>query len=41
VLDQEGIVRYRSVGTSWERSGNLDDAIKKAIKSAAKTAPSE
>lgn len=41
VIDQEGIVRFRSVGTSWERTGNLDDAIKKAIKTAAKTSPSE
>jgi peroxiredoxin len=41
MIDHEGIVRFRGVSTSWERTGALDDAIKKAIKSAAKVAPTE
>src|SRR6266850_1940484 len=39
MIDHEGIVRYRTVTTSWERTGDLDDAIRKAIKTAAKAAP--
>ena len=39
MIDHEGIVRYRGVTTSWERTGDLDDAIRKAIKTAAKVAP--
>jgi peroxiredoxin/Tfp pilus assembly protein PilF len=32
VLDQEGIVRFRSVGQSFERNAQLDDAVKKQLK---------
>ena len=39
MIDPEGIVRYRGVSTSWERTGDLDYAIKKAIKTAAKATP--
>ena len=41
MIDHEGIVRFRGVTTSWERTGELDDAIKKAIKNLAKSAPTE
>ena len=41
LLDHEGIVRYRTVTTSWERTGELDAAIKKEIKIIAKSAPTE
>ena len=41
MIDHEGIVRFRGIGTSWERTGNLDDAIKKEIKIIAKTASTE
>lgn len=37
VIDHEGIVRFRSVGTSWERSASLNDVIKKHVKIVAKT----
>lgn len=37
VIDHEGIIRFRTSGTSWERSANLDDAIKKYVKIVAKT----
>jgi peroxiredoxin len=37
VIDHEGIVRFRTSGTSWERSAYLDDAIKKQVKIVAKT----
>jgi peroxiredoxin/Tfp pilus assembly protein PilF len=37
VIDHEGIVRYQSIGTSWVRSANLDDAIKKQVKIVAKS----
>jgi peroxiredoxin len=36
VIDHEGIVRFRSSGTSWERSASLDDAIKKQVKMVSK-----
>jgi peroxiredoxin len=39
MIDHEGIVRFRGVTTSWERTGDLDYAIKKAIKNATKAAP--
>jgi peroxiredoxin/Flp pilus assembly protein TadD len=39
VIDHEGIVRFRSSGTSWERTANLEDAIRKQVKIVAKTAP--
>jgi peroxiredoxin len=41
VLDHEGIVRYRTVTTSWEMTGDLDSAIKKEIKIIAKSGPTE
>lgn len=37
VIDHEGIIRFRSSGTSWERSAFLTDAIKKHVKIVAKT----
>jgi len=37
VIDHEGIIRFRSIGTSWERSANLSDSIKKYLKIVAKT----
>jgi peroxiredoxin/Flp pilus assembly protein TadD len=37
VIDHEGIVRFQSVGTSWQRSANLDDAIRKQVKIVAKS----
>jgi peroxiredoxin len=36
MIDHEGIVRYRSIGTSWERTGDLDSAIRKEMKVIAK-----
>lgn len=36
VIDHEGIVRFRGIGTSWDQSGSLDDAIRKEIKVIAK-----
>lgn len=41
LIDHEGIVRFRNISTSWERTGALDDAIKKEIKIIAKTGPTE
>ena len=37
VLDHEGIVRFQSVGLSWQRSAALDETIKKQIKILAKS----
>ena len=37
VIDHEGIVRFQSVGLSWQRSAALDGAIKKQIKIVAKS----
>lgn len=37
LIDHEGIVRFQSVGTSWQRSANLDDAIRKQVKIVAKS----
>ena len=37
VIDHEGIVRFQSVGTSWQRSSNLNDAISKHVKIVAKS----
>jgi peroxiredoxin len=37
VIDHEGIVQFRSVGFSWQRAGNLDDAIRKQVKIVAKS----
>jgi peroxiredoxin/predicted negative regulator of RcsB-dependent stress response len=37
IIDHEGIVRYQSVGFSWMRSANLDDAIKKYVKVVARS----
>ena len=41
MIDHEGIVRFRGVSTSWERTGALDDAIRKEIKIIAKSASTE
>jgi peroxiredoxin/Flp pilus assembly protein TadD len=38
VIDHEGIVRFQSVGTSWERSADLHQAIQKYMKIVAKSA---
>ena len=38
LIDHEGVVRFMSVGTSWQRSANLEEAIKKHLKLVAKTA---
>lgn len=37
VIDHEGIIRFRSIGTSWERSADLQETIKKYLKLVAKT----
>jgi peroxiredoxin len=37
VIDHEGIVRFQSIGTSWQHSASLDDAIKKQVKLVAKS----
>ena len=37
VIDHEGIVRYKSVGASWDHSADLDEVIEKYMKIAAKT----
>lgn len=37
VIDHEGIVRYQSSGFGWGRAANLEDAIKKYMKAAART----
>ena len=41
VIDHEGIIRFRSIGTSWERSGNLDEIIRKQVKIVAKSTVGE
>jgi thiol-disulfide isomerase/thioredoxin len=41
LIDHEGVIRFRSVGTSWERSGNLDETIRKHLKAVAKSSPAE
>ena len=37
IIDHEGIVQFRSVGFSWQRAGNLEDAIRKHLKNVAKS----
>jgi len=37
VIDHEGIVQFRSVGLSWQRSTNLEGAIRKQVKIVAKS----
>ncbi len=37
IIDHEGIVRFRSSGTSWDSTANLQDAIRKQVKIVAKT----
>ena len=37
VIDHEGIVRFQSIGFSWMRSANLDDAIRKHVKIVARS----
>ncbi len=37
LIDHEGIVRFSSIGTSWQRAANLSDAINKQIKIVAKS----
>ena len=37
VIDHEGIVRYQTSGFGWGRAANLEDAIKKYIKNAARS----
>jgi peroxiredoxin len=41
LIDGEGIIRFRELTSSWEQTGDLQDTIKKYLKTAAKTAPSE
>ncbi|MEK6410315.1 MAG: redoxin family protein [Acidobacteriota bacterium] len=41
LIDHEGIVRFRTSGSSWEQTGNLEDAIRKQVKMVAKTAASD
>jgi peroxiredoxin len=41
VLDAEGVIRYRSLGASFEKETALSDAINKQVKLASKTAPSK
>ena len=38
VIDHEGITRFRSSGSGWEHTANLEDVIRKQLKLAAKTA---
>ena len=37
VIDHEGIVRFQTIGSSWERSADLHSAIQKAVKVVAKS----
>ena len=37
LIDHEGIVRFSSIGASWQRAANLSDAINKQIKIVAKS----
>lgn len=37
VIDHEGIVRYQSVGMSWQRAASLSDAVGKLVKAVAKS----
>lgn len=41
IIDHEGIVRYRSSGSSWMKEASLEDAVRKQIKIVAKSAPAE
>jgi len=41
VIDHEGIVQFRSVGLSWQRSASLEDTIRKHLKIVAKTAEAQ
>jgi peroxiredoxin len=38
IIDAEGILRYQSIGLSYARSANLEDAIRKLLKTAAQNA---
>lgn len=38
LIDHEGIVRYRSSGSGWQHTANMEDAIRKHVKLAAKPA---
>jgi peroxiredoxin len=40
VIDPEGVIRYRSLGMSFEKEADLSDAINKQVKLASKVAPS-
>ena len=37
VIDHEGIVRFQSIGFSWQRAASLDDAVRKQVKIVAKS----
>jgi peroxiredoxin/Tfp pilus assembly protein PilF len=41
VIDHEGIVRFRTTGNSWEKTGSLEEVIRKHVKLAAKTTGSD
>lgn len=38
LIDHEGIVRFNSIGMSWEKAANLEDAIRKQLKMVSKEA---
>jgi hypothetical protein len=37
LIDHEGIVRFQSIGMSWARAADLDQAIRKHVKIVAKS----
>ena len=37
VIDHEGIVRFQSIGFSWQRAASLEDAVRKQVKIVAKS----
>jgi peroxiredoxin len=38
LIDQEGIVRFNSIGMSWDKAANLEEAIRKQLKMVSKEA---
>jgi hypothetical protein len=38
LIDHEGIVRFNSVGMSWDKAANLEEAIRKQLKMVSKEA---
>jgi alkyl hydroperoxide reductase subunit AhpC len=41
IIDHEGILRYQSVGVSYARSANLENAIRQQLKLAAQSAQAQ